>query len=97
MSELRDIRLLVARQLDATRAVKAALIDVLNIFDAALDAEGWQAPDELISALRRLDRAVIDDDTESVEESDWLDDGDEPEFVDISDLDIEVETEDDDD
>jgi hypothetical protein len=98
MSDLRDLRLLIARQLDAPRPVKAAVIDFFNIFDAVLDAEGFQSPPEITEALKRLDNAIISDDDPVLlvlDDDDWIEE--EMETVDIADIDIEEEKDDDED
>lgn len=61
MSAIRDVRLLIARHLDLSTPVRTCVLDVLNILDASLDSEGYEAPAELHAALRRLDYAIIND------------------------------------
>ncbi len=60
MSALRDIRFLVARRLDEPPTVKAAVLNLLNVLDVQLDAEGWQETDVVTHALRGLELAIID-------------------------------------
>jgi hypothetical protein len=61
VSAIRDVRLLIARHLDLSTPVRTCVLDVLNILDASLDSEGYEAPAELHAALRRLDYAIIND------------------------------------
>jgi ABC-type Zn uptake system ZnuABC Zn-binding protein ZnuA len=85
MSALRDIRLLVARHLELQPNAKAAILDVMNILDASLDAEGYEPPAELTTALRRLDHIIVfGDDFEEVNEEDALADDDN--LVDLNDI-----------
>lgn len=92
MSALRDIRLLVARRLDEPPSIKSAVLNVLNILDVTLDAEGFQDPPALTNALRQLEHAILDIDLDDME-SEALDVPD-----DVTDIDeFEVETNDDDD
>lgn len=92
MSELRDVRLLIAQRLDATRDVKAAIIDVMNILDAELDINGFEAGDDLRNAMRRLERAIINDDGNPVqdEDDDFIDEDEDEdeEFIDIADVEM---------
>lgn len=82
MSAIRDVRLLIARHLNLEPNVNAAVLDVLNILDASLDAEGYEPPKELVDALTKLDYVIVygevpanlDDDDD--EEEDYFDDSD---------------------
>jgi len=77
MSALRDIRILVARQLEAPQNVRARVMDILNLLDADLDAQGYAEPSEITEALRALDRAIILDDDDVLIDDDFsLDDED---------------------
>lgn len=76
MSALRDIRILVARQLEAPQNVRARVMDILNLLDADLDAQGYAEPPEITEALRALDRAIILDDDASFDDDFSLDDED---------------------
>ena len=98
MSELRDVRLLIAQRLDATRDVKAAIIDVMNILDAELDINGFEAGDDLRAAMRRLERAIINDDGAPVqdEDDDFIDE-DNTELVDIDEIEVMAQDEEEDD
>lgn len=103
MSELRDVRLLIAQRLDATRDVKAAIIDVMNILDAELDINGFEAGDDLRNAMRRLERAIINDDGAPVqdEDDDFIndeeeEDEDDEEFIDIADVEMMAQDDEDD-
>ena len=98
MSELRDVRLLIAQRLDATRDVKAAIIDVMNILDAELDINGFEAGDDLRAAMRRLERAIINDDGNPVqdEDDDFIDE-DDTELVDIDEIEVMAQDEEEDD
>ena len=98
MSELRDVRLLIAQRLDATRDVKAAIIDVMNILDAELDINGFEAGDDLRAAMRRLERAIINDDGAPVqdEDDDFIDE-DDTELVDIDEIEVMAQDEEEDD
>jgi ABC-type Na+ efflux pump permease subunit len=75
MSALRDIRLLIARHLDLAPNIKAGILDVMNLIDTSLDAEGYEAPEEVVSALRRLDHLIIfgEDFEEEIEENGMVD------------------------
>ena len=98
MSELRDVRLLIVQRLDATRDVKAAIIDVMNILDAELDINGFEAGDDLRAAMRRLERAIINDDGAPVqdEDDDFIDE-DDTELVDIDEIEVMAQDEEEDD
>ena len=98
MSELRDVRLLIAQRLDATRDVKAAIIDVMNILDAELDINGFEAGDDLRAAMRRLERAIINDDGNPVQDDDddFIDE-DDTELVDIDEIEVMAQDEEEDD
>ena len=98
MSAIRDVRLLIARHLDLPVSVKSCILDVMNILDASLDAEGYEAPPELHAALRRLDRTILegDDANEDLPVDDEDDDKDD-EFVDLDDIETLDDDDDDDD
>lgn len=98
MSELRDVRLLIAQRLDATRDVKAAIIDVMNILDAELDINGFEAGGDLRAAMHRLERAIINDDGAPVqdEDDDFIDE-DDTELVDIDEIEVMAQDEEEDD
>lgn len=99
MSAIRDVRLLIARHLDLPIAVKSCILDVMNILDASLDAEGYEAPPELHAALRRLDRAILEGDDPDADlpfdEED--DDEEDDDFVDLEDIETLDDDDDDDD
>jgi hypothetical protein len=90
MSALRDVRLLIARHLDLPTEVRASILNVLNVLDNALDAEGWQEGPDVNNALRALDAAILG--MEMTEEED-----DEEELIDIDDIEVLDESEDEDD
>ena len=96
MSCIRDVRLLIARHLDLPSNIRAAVLNVLNVTDSALDAEGWQEGEDIKAALRMLDAAILD-----IEVTDDEDDGDDPldddDLVDIDDIEILDDEEDDED
>ena len=93
MSCIRDIRLLIARHLDLPTNIRTAVLNVLNVTDSALDAEGWQEGDDVKEALKLLDAAILGlEYSEAVEGDEEEDDDD---LIDIDD--IEVLTEEDDD
>lgn len=94
MSALRDVRLLIARHLDLPTNIRAAVLNVLNVTDAALDAEGWQEGDDIKAALRALDAAVLDTAEVDDEEEENDDDDD---LIDIDDIEILDDDEEDDD
>ena len=81
MSALRDIRLLVARRLDEPPSIKSAVLNVLNILDIVLDAEGFQNTPEIGNALRQLEFAILDMTMEALEEEATTED-----VVDLEDL-----------
>lgn len=81
MSALRDIRLLVARRLDEPPSIKSAVLNVLNILDIVLDAEGFQNTPEIDNALRQLEFAILDMTMEALEEEATTED-----VVDLEDL-----------
>jgi hypothetical protein len=97
MSALRDIRLLIARHLDLPTELRASILNVLNVLDNALDAEGWQEGDDVKAALRQLDASIV-----GVSEADEKDDEDDPfayredDLIDIDDIDILDEDDDED-
>jgi hypothetical protein len=93
MSILRDIRLLVARRLDEPLPVRTAVLDVLNLLDIDLDANGYSPPVEMDSAIRRLEAAILNatDDPEQDEEIDFLD------LDDLEDWELPMEDENDED
>ncbi len=96
MSAIRDVRLLIARHLDLSTPVRTCILDVLNILDASLDSEGYEAPAELHAALRRLDYAIIND--EPADDDLPIDNEEEDEDDDLVDMDFfDDEDEDDDD
>ncbi len=104
MSAIRDVRLLIARHLDLSTPVRTCILDVLNILDASLDSEGYEAPAELHAALRRLDYAIINDEPadddltiDNEEEEDDDDDLVDMDFFDDDDDDDEDDDDDDDD
>ena len=99
MSAIRDVRLLIARHLDLEIPVKSCILDVMNILDASLDAEGYEAPPELHAALRRLDRAIIEgDDTDAdLPLDDDEEDDEDDDFVDLEDIETLEDDDDDDD
>lgn len=66
MSSLRDIRLIVVRKLDEPPAIKAAVMDVLNVLDTCLDREGYQEPEEVTAALRVLEETIIQENMEDI-------------------------------
>jgi hypothetical protein len=92
MSAIRDVRLLIARHLDLPSAIRSAVLNVLNVLDSALEVEGWEESDEVKSALRMLDHAVLDmDDVDEMDEEGLVD------IDDINTLDEDDEDEDDED
>jgi len=96
MSCIRDVRLLIARHLDLPTDIRAAVLNVLNVTDAALDTEGWQEGDDVKAALRTLDSAILNM-NEVIEDDDEGDDPlDDDDLIDIDDIDI-LDDEDDDD
>jgi hypothetical protein len=104
VSAIRDVRLLIARHLDLSTPVRTCILDVLNILDASLDSEGYEAPAELHAALRRLDYAIINDEPadddlpiDNEEEEDDDDDLVDMDFFDDDDDDDEDDDDDDDD
>ena len=104
MSAIRDVRLLIARHLDLSTPVRTCILDVLNILDASLDSEGYEAPAELHAALRRLDYAIINDEPadddlpiDNEEEEDDDDDLVDMDFFDDDDDDDDEDDDDDDD
>lgn len=77
MSSLRDVRLLVARSLDEPVIVKAAVLNLLNVIDTVLDANGFDDSGipEIQNALKTLDSAILgvtldDMEVERIEEDD---------------------------
>lgn len=62
MSALRDVRLLIARHLDLPTNQRAGILDVLNLVDAELDAQGFQGSQAIDDALARLDHIILNDD-----------------------------------
>jgi hypothetical protein len=93
MSALRDIRLLIARHLDLPTELRASILNVLNVLDNALDAEGWQEGDDVKAALRQLDASIVGSSDVQEEEEDIFDD---EELIDIDDIDILDEEDDED-
>ena len=88
MSCIRDVRLLIARHLDLPTNIRAAVLNVLNVTDYALDAEGWQEGDDIKAALRSLDAAILDmSDDDEVEETED-DTPDDDDLIDIDDIEI---------
>ena len=71
MSALRDVRLLIARHLELPTNQRAGILDVLNLVDAELDAQGFQGSQAIDDALARLDHIILnDDDLPEEEETD---------------------------
>jgi len=70
MSCLRDVRLLIAKNLDAPKNVRFGVLDVLNLLDTSLDEQGYQEPEEITAALRRLDRVVVEGGEEITDDED---------------------------
>jgi hypothetical protein len=95
MSALRDIRLLIARHLDLPTELRASILNVLNVLDNALDAEGWQEGDDVKAALRQLDASIVGS-SETDEHNDEDDPFNDEELIDIDDIDILDEEDDDD-
>lgn len=95
MSCIRDVRLLIARHLDLPSDIRAAVLNVLNVTDAALDTEGWQEGDDVKAALRALDAAILNM-NEVIEDDDDDDPLDDDDLIDIDDIDISDDEDDDD-
>ena len=96
MSALREVRLLIARHLELPVNTKASVLDVMNILDASLDAEGYEAPPEVFAALKRLEHAIIFGDDDLPEEIALEDALDSEDLVDIEIFNEEEDEEDDD-
>lgn len=95
MSVLRDIRLLIAKHLDLPVTVRSSVIEVLNSLDTSLDTEGYEPPQEVLDALKKLDKAILEDDPdEDYEEEE--DDEYEDEYIGLDDIEYEEEDDEDD-
>jgi len=92
MSVLRDIRLLIAKHLDLSVTVRSSLIEVLNSLDSSLDTEGYEPPQEVLDALKKLDKAILEDDAdEDYEEEE--DEEYEDEYIALDDIEYEEDEE----
>ena len=96
MSAIRDVRLLIARHLDLPTTVRAAVLNTLNVLDAALDAEGWQEGDDVKKALRELDHAVLEMDDMAEDTEDFESEVSSDDLIDIDDIEIIDEDDDED-
>lgn len=95
MSVLRDVRLLIARHLDLPIPIRASIVEVLNLLDSSLDTEGYEPTPEIEAALKKLERAVLDDATD-IELSEEEEEEEEEEFISLDDIEFEDEDDDDD-
>lgn len=93
MSVLRDIRLLIAKHLDLPVTVRSSVIEVLNSLDVSLDTEGYEPPQEVLDALKKLDKAIIEDDPDPDEEYEE-DDEYEDEYIGLDDIEYDEADED---
>jgi hypothetical protein len=96
MSCLREIRLIIAQNLDLPIPIRSAVVEVLTALDVSLDTEGYEPPPEVVEAIDKVyksilaspDADVAEDTTEEEE-----DDGDDV-YIELDDI---VYDEDDDD
>lgn len=98
MSILRDIRLLIAKNLDLPTPQRASIIEILNLLDSSLDDEGYEPTADLVNALKKLDKIILEDLDEDDVLADEPEDGvDDNEYIDLEDIEFEDEEDDDDD
>jgi len=92
MSFLRDLRFFVLQHLDQPADIKAAVANIFNVADAALDREGWQEGDDIQSALKVLESLLTEGEAVEVEDDTEDDDDD---LIDINDLPFDDEDDED--
>lgn len=97
MSCLREIRLIIAQNLDLPNPTRAAVIEVLTALDVSLDTEGYEPPSEVVEAIDKIYKSILestdiyaDEDTAEEEEEE-----EENEYIELDDI-IYDEDEDDD-
>jgi len=95
MSCVREIRLIIAQNLDLPSSVRSAVIDVLSALDASLDTEGYEPPTEVTEAINKVYKAILDDGDVEIED-DEVEEEDENEYIELDDIVYEEDDDDDD-
>jgi hypothetical protein len=88
MSCLREIRLIIAQNLDLPNPTRAAVIEVLTALDVSLDTEGYEPPSEVVEAIDKIYKSILestdiyaDEDTTEEEEEE-----EENEYIELDDI-----------
>jgi hypothetical protein len=99
MSCLREIRLIIAQNLDLPNPTRAAVIQVLTALDVSLDIEGYEPPSEVVEAIDKIYKSILestdiyaDEDTTEEEEEE-----EENEYIELDDIVYDEDEDDDDD
>jgi len=99
MSCLREIRLIIAQNLDLPNPTRAAVIEVLTALDVSLDTEGYEPPSEVVEAIDKIYKSILestdiyaDEDTTEEEEEE-----EENEYIELDDIVYDEDEDDDDD
>lgn len=96
MSVLRDVRLLIARHLDLPVPTRAAIVEILNLLDSSLDNEGYEPTPEILAAIKKLERTILEETGEVELTEEEEEDTDDEEFIDLDDIEFDDEDDDDD-
>ena len=99
MSCLREIRLIIAQNLDLPIPTRAAVIEVLTALDVSLDTEGYEPPPEVVEAIDKVYKSILastDTDTDADEDTTEEEFEFEPEYIGLDDI-VYDEDEDEDD
>jgi hypothetical protein len=86
MSCLREIRLIIAQNLDLAPSVKSAVIDVLNALDASLDTEGYEPTAEVNAAIEKVYKTILDSGDVDIEDDVEEEEDDENEYIELDDI-----------
>lgn len=59
MSCLREIRLIIAQNLDLPTPTRTAVVEVLTALDVSLDTEGYEPPLEVVEAIGKVYKSIL--------------------------------------
>lgn len=59
MSCLREIRLIIAQNLDLPTPTRTAVVEVLTALDVSLDTEGYEPPLEVVEAIGNVYKSIL--------------------------------------
>lgn len=97
MSCLREIRLIIAQNLDLPTPTRTAVVEVLTALDVSLDTEGYEPPLEVVEAIGNVYKSILaSTDMELDEDVDEEEYENQNEYIELDDIVFEEEDDDDD-